>query len=259
MKLSRQLHAAITAAQFLTRVPLPGGMNRPDPDRTLLRSAVVYFPVVGGLVGAFTGAVIWVSLQLWPPVIAVALGLIAEALLTGAFHEDAVADSCDAFGGGLTRDDVLRIMRDSRIGSFGALGLMLASLLRGGCAASVAIPELVMTVAASAAIGRWAILLLMATTPPVSNREGLAKDVGERIGRRELTLGSLLTLPGLLTHAWNAPHRTLLGIVAVLLVSLMWGRYVRWRIGGVTGDCLGCGCHLGQCVFLLVALAGAGR
>ncbi|MFV0496105.1 adenosylcobinamide-GDP ribazoletransferase, partial [Mycobacterium sp.] len=153
MGLSRQFHAAITAVQFLTRVPLPGGMNRPDPDRTLLRAAVVYFPLVGGLVGAFAGGVVWAALHVWPPVVAVALGLMAEALLTGAFHEDAVADCCDAFGGGWTRDDVLRIMKDSRVGSFGALGLMLAVLLRGGCLLSLPTSAVVGAVAASGAVG----------------------------------------------------------------------------------------------------------
>jgi adenosylcobinamide-GDP ribazoletransferase len=259
MGLSRQFHAAITAVQFLTRVPLPGGMNRPDPDRTLLRAAVVYFPLVGGLVGAFTGGVVWAALLVWPPAVAVALGLVAEALLTGAFHEDAVADCCDALGGGWTRDDVLRIMKDSRVGSFGALGLTLAVLLRGGCLLTTPAEEVVATVAASAAVGRWAILLLMAVCPPVPNREGLAKDVGEQIGWRELAVGSLLVLPGAAVFGSVAPLRTGLGVAAVAASTLAWAGYVRRRIGGATGDCLGCGCYLGQCVFLLAATAGSGR
>lgn len=259
MGLSRQFHAAITAAQFLTRVPLPGGMNRPDPDRTLLRAAVVYFPLVGGLVGAFTGGVVWAALLVWPPVVAVALGLVAEALLTGAFHEDAVADCCDGLGGGWTRDDVLRIMKDSRVGSFGALGLTLAVLLRGGCLLSVATGEMLAAVAASAAVGRWACLLLMTTSPPAPDRDGSARGVGERIGWRELAVGSLLALPGVAACGWAAPLRTVLGVAAVAVVSILWAGYIRRRIGGMTGDCLGCGCYLGQCVFLLAATAGGGR
>ncbi len=259
MGLSRQLHAAITAVQFLTRVPLPGGMNRPDPDRTLLRAAVVYFPLVGGLVGTFTGGVVWAALLLWPPVVAVALGLIAEALLTGGFHEDAVADCCDAFGGGWTREDVLRIMKDSRVGSFGALGLTLAVLLRGGCVASLPAGEVIATIAASGAVGRWAILLLMAASPPVANRESLAKDVGERIGWRELAVGTLLAVPGVAACGWAAPLRTGVGVVAAAVVTVVWAEYVRRRLGGVTGDCLGCGCYFGQCAFLLAAVTGYGR
>jgi adenosylcobinamide-GDP ribazoletransferase len=255
MGTSRQLHAAITAVQFLTRLPLPGGMNRVDPDPTLLRAAVVYFPLIGGLIGVITGSVMAASLLFWQPIVAVAMGLIAEALLTGAFHEDAVADCCDAFGGGWTREDVLRIMKDSRVGSFGALGLMLAVLLRGGCMLAIPPGELVATIAASAAVGRWAILLLMATAPPVPNREGLAKDLGEQIRWREWMVGSLLAGLCLAVFAWTAWLRAGLGLLAVAALTFAWARYVRRRIGGVTGDCLGFACYLGQCVFLLAATA----
>jgi adenosylcobinamide-GDP ribazoletransferase len=232
-------------------------MNRPAPDLTLLRAAVVFFPLVGGLVGLFTGSVVWAALLVWPPVVAVTLGLIAEALLTGGFHEDAVADCCDAFGGGWTRDDVLRIMKDSRVGSFGALGLALALLLRGGCLLSLPAGEVVPAVVASAAVGRWAILVLMRAVPPVPHREGLSKDVGERIGWAELVVGSLFTLVALAAFGWAKPLAAVLGVVAVVVVTLAWGWYARRRIGGVTGDVLGAACYLGQCVVLLAATGGA--
>jgi adenosylcobinamide-GDP ribazoletransferase len=257
MSATRHWHAFVTAVQFLTRVPLPGGMNRPDPDLTLLRAAVVYFPLVGGLVGLFTGTVVWASLLLWPPVVAVTLGLIAEAVLTGGFHEDAVADCCDAFGGGWTRDDVLRILKDSRVGSFGALGLALALLLRSGCLLALPADLLVPAVAASAAVGRWAILVLMRAVPPVPHREGLSKDVGERIGRRELVIGSLYTMIASVAFAVQRPVPAVLGMVAVVVVTLAWGWYVRRRIGGVTGDVLGTACYLGQCIILLAACGEA--
>ena len=96
--------------------------------------------------------------RFWPIGLAVVIGLAFEALLTGAFHEDAVADFCDAFGGGWTRDDILRILKDSRVGSFGALGLILAVALRGGAIATLETDRLIAAVTASAALGRWAIL-----------------------------------------------------------------------------------------------------
>src|SRR5690242_12564290 len=95
---SRQAHALLAAVQFLTRVPVPGGMNRPGADRGLLRAAVVYFPLVGGLIGATTGGVAWAAGHVWPPLVAALVALAVEAVLTGAFHEDAVADCCDGFG-----------------------------------------------------------------------------------------------------------------------------------------------------------------
>ena len=159
MTIHRIVHSLATAVQFLTRLPLPGGMSQLGADITLLRSAVSFFPLVGAGIGLATGSVIWLALQVWPPFVAVGLGLVFEAILTGGFHEDAVADSCDAFGGGWTADDVLRIMKDSRIGSFGALGLLLAVGLRATGLASLDPTRVIFTTMASAALGRWAILV----------------------------------------------------------------------------------------------------
>jgi cobalamin synthase len=131
-RLARQGHAAITAVQFLTRLPLPGGMNQPPSDRTLLVDAVAYFPLVGALIGLVTGWLVWAAATVWPIGLAVVLAVAVEAVLTGAFHEDAVADCCDAFGGGWTREQVLHILKDSRVGSFGVLGLGLALAVRVG-------------------------------------------------------------------------------------------------------------------------------
>lgn len=256
MGVSRQLQAVVTAAQFLTRVPLPGGTNRPDPDLSLLRAAVVYFPLVGAAVGLFTGGLVWAAGHLWPVPLAVLLGLAAEARLTGGFHEDAVADCCDAFGGGWTRDDVLRILKDSRVGSFGALGLLLAVLVRAGGLAAVPAGLLVPAAVASAAAGRWAILLMMWRVPPVPHREGLSKDVGQQLGGRELLAGTLLAVPGVGWCLWLDPVRTAAGLAAVAGWAWLWAGWVDRRLGGVTGDCLGCGCYIGQCLVLLAVAAG---
>jgi adenosylcobinamide-GDP ribazoletransferase len=254
--LSRQWHAFVTAVQFLTRIPLPGGMNRTPGDRSLLRAAVIYFPLVGAFIGAWTGLIIGLALSLWPPVLAVVLGLIAEAWLTGAFHEDAVADCADAFGGGWTSDDVMRILKDSRIGSFGALGLILAVLLRGGCLSLLPRDVMIPVAIASASLGRWVILLLMAFVPPIPNRESLAKDVGERIGAKELVLGTIMMAMGISWYAGIMPVRASVGIILACLLAVAWANYVKRRLGGMTGDCLGCGCYLGQCLVLVVATAG---
>jgi adenosylcobinamide-GDP ribazoletransferase len=250
------LNAFLAAVQFLTRVPVPGGLNRSGADPSpLLQEAVVFFPLVGGLIGLVTGAVIWAASHLWPMPLAVLIGLAAEAVLTGAFHEDAVADCCDGFGGGWSREDVLRIMKDSRIGSFGMLGLALALLLRAGCLAAVDRAELLPVVVASSGVGRWAGLLLMAVLPPLVDREGLARDVGSRIKLRDLAAGTVLAAPAVVWYAWLEPIRFGCGLAAVLLGAGAWAWYVRRRLGGTTGDCLGFACYLGQVLVLLAAAA----
>jgi adenosylcobinamide-GDP ribazoletransferase len=247
------LNAFLAAVQFLTRVPVPGGLGT---NPALLQRAVIFFPLVGGLIGLCTGAVIWAASYLWPTPLAVLIGLAAEAVLTGAFHEDAVADFCDAFGGGWTREDILRILKDSRVGSFGALGLSLAVLIRAAGLASVPAEHLVAVAVASAALGRWGMLPVMALLPPVPGRAGLARDVGERLTIGEVLLGGLLALPGVAAWAVADPLGIAGALVALLVFVGVFVAYVRCRLGGVTGDCLGCACYAGQIIVLLAATVG---
>ncbi|OWK41270.1 Cobalamin synthase [Fimbriiglobus ruber] len=249
------MHAFLAAVQFLTRVPVPGGMNRPDADRSLLRAAVVFFPLVGGMIGATTGGLIWIAAHVWPPTVAVVLGLAFEAILTGAFHEDAVADCCDGFGGGWTRADVLRIMTDSRVGAFGSLGLALAVLLRIAGLTAIDLPTMVAVSAAAGALGRWAGVFVMSVVPPLPDHTGLSKDVGARVGPRHVAAAASLTM---LAAAWYAaidPVRFAAAVGCVVMASLVWAYYVRRRLGGITGDCAGFACYLGQLLVLLVAAA----
>jgi adenosylcobinamide-GDP ribazoletransferase len=245
------LHAFLTAFQILTRLPVPGGMNQAGADRSLLRGAVLFFPLVGGLIGLLTGAVVWAASYVWPMPLAVLLGLGMEAILTGAFHEDAVADCCDGFGGGWTREDVLRIMKDSRIGSFGMLGLTLAVLLRAACLIALDRSVLVPVAAAAAGLGRWAGLVVLAAVPPVQDHDGLSRAVGERMRPWQLVAGTVLAAPTVAWYAWLEPIRLGWGVAAVLVGAGGWAWYVRQRLGGTTGDCLGFACYMGQFLVLL--------
>jgi adenosylcobinamide-GDP ribazoletransferase len=233
-------------------------MSRPGADRSVLREAVAFFPLVGGLIGLATGAVIWSAALLWPTPLAVLLGLTFEALLTGALHEDAVADCCDALGA-RTREDMLRIMKDSRIGAYGTLGLTFAVLLRGACLSSLNRTTLLPIAIAAAAVGRWAGVIVMASVSPLADREGLARDVGERIGRWQVLAATALTLPAIAWYAWLDPVRIGCGIIAVLLGTAAWSWYIRRRLGGTTGDCIGFACYLAQIFFLLAAAARPGE
>src|SRR5262249_55247650 len=211
-----------TAVRFLTRLPVPDRFFPPDADpAAVLRASVVYFPLVGSLVGLTTAGVIVGAGLLWPAWLAVPLGLAFEALLTGAFHEDAVADFCDAFGGGRTREDVLRILDDSRVGSFGALGLTLALLLRAGAIMEIPPPLRFPAVVASATLGRWLVLPVVAWLPAVRDRPSLASDVGRRVGLIQVAVGTLLAGPGVVGLAVTSPVR-LLVTLPVLVVALVW-------------------------------------
>jgi adenosylcobinamide-GDP ribazoletransferase len=247
------VRALLTAVQFLTRLPVPGGHAPASPR--VLRAAVRWFPLVGAAVGGITAGLAWAGAQLWPLGLALLVALAFEAWLTGAFHEDAVADFFDAFGGGMTRERTLEILRDSRIGSFGTVALIFALALRFGAAVSLALPTLLAALIAAAALGRWLILPAMALLPPVQGRDGLAKDVGQRIAPWEVGLGLLLAAPGVAWWAWLQPTRALIALGVLAGVLTVFLSVVRRRLGGITGDCLGCLCYLGQLAVLLTAAA----
>ncbi len=259
MSLSRQAGAFLTAVGLLTRVPLPRGMVPPGVGPAPLSDAVAYFPTVGALVGLATGSVIVCASRLWPPGVAVVLGLTFEAVLTGGLHEDAVADFCDAFGGGWTREDILRILKDSRVGSFGALGLGLAVLLRAGATAALPAADLLAATVAAAAWGRWVVLPIMALVSPVSDRPGSARDFGQGIRTREVVLGLLWALAAMLPFIAASPWNAVAAFVASGVFLAWFVSYLRRRLGGVTGDCLGAACYAGQLIVLLAASATMGR
>ncbi|CAA9223101.1 MAG: Cobalamin synthase [uncultured Craurococcus sp.] len=256
--ISDWLRAAATALQFLTRLPIPGGASA-DPARfeADIGRAIILFPLAGTLVGALAAAALWLASMLWPLPLAILLALALEARLTGALHEDAVADLCDGLGGGRTAEEVLRIMKDSRIGAFGLLGLAFALALRAG--GLMALPD-----AASAAIvlvvSGWAARLLMLAAmlaiPPMPGRAGLGGSVASRAGPRSLALALLLTLPVPLLGLWWDARAMLLAAIAAVLFLAWFRRLVLRRLGGSTGDCFGFAAYAGLVLTSLAFAAG---
>lgn len=245
----------LLAVQFLTRIPVPGlSKISAEIAKAGLAKSVIWFPVVGGLVGGITAASLVAFDHIWPRIIAVLLALIIEARLTGGFHEDAVADFCDGFGGGATPQRIHDIMKDSRIGSYGALGMGLAVTLRA--ALLVALPDALIWPAliASASFGRALAVSLMAIVPPLLS-PGLAKDIGARIGMRQWLMASLLTLPFLSPMGVDLPLPLFLAIIATMVFAFWFRRFLIRHLGGVTGDCLGFAVYVGQILILLAATA----
>ncbi|MDX2307612.1 MAG: adenosylcobinamide-GDP ribazoletransferase [Hyphomicrobium sp.] len=236
-----RVRAFLTAVQFLTQLPVPGGATRDlatFPED--IRRGLAYFPLIGALIGLITAVALSLSALVLPFALAVVVALAVEARVTGAFHEDAVADFCDAFGGGWTREDTLRILKDSRIGSFGALGLGLAVALRAiGLMAIGDFWLACMALVVSGALGRLAILAVMALVPPVPAREGLSKDVGQVADWSVFCKGAMLVLPVVLPALFLDWIAILLSFV-MITAFVIWMRalLMRW-LGGVTGDCLG--------------------
>lgn len=230
----RLLHEGKAAVIFLTRVPVR--VDRPVEPGDLAASAP-FFPLAGaglGLVSALAYAAA-AALGLPPPV-AATLAVLALVLLTGALHEDGLADTVDGFGGARDRTRRLEIMRDPRVGSFGVLALVLAVLLRIGALAALAEPVLVLAASIGAgALSRTPLPVLMRLLP-AARQDGLAADVGRPVGPRAV---AAVVIGVLLAGLALGP---LGGLVALVLTAaaaaLIAGLAIR-LIGGLTGDVLG--------------------
>jgi adenosylcobinamide-GDP ribazoletransferase len=227
------LHDCKVALAFLTRLPV--GPARPWRAADLAASAPL-FPLVGALIG-LAGAIAYalaarLGLPPWP---AAGLALATTVWLTGALHEDGLADVADGFGGGRTRDDKLRIMRDSRIGTYGALALVLAVLARAGALAALAEPAAVgAALVAAGAVSRAALPAVMAGLPQ-ARAGGLAAQAGRPHPLRAAAAALIAALLALALLGGAAAVALALGALGALAVALL----ARRQIGGSTGDVLG--------------------
>ena len=223
---------------FLTRLPMPAEL-----PFVPLSEAMRAFPLAGALIGALAGVMLAALASLGLPALAAAgLTLAALAWLTGALHEDGLDDTADGFGGGKDRDGKLAIMRDSHIGSYGVLALILGLLVKGACLAALAQDSwlhLVALLAATGGFSRALIVWLMASTPPARN-DGLAHAAGQPsdfTARSALVIGGLLALV-LLLFSYGLIPALVVGSVGALAAGAMRSLAMR-QIGGHTGDICG--------------------
>ena len=242
-----QLEYFFAALRFFTRLPVPAWVGHSDAQ---LNHATRYFPLIGWIVGLIGVSATWLAAQALPPSIAVILGMAATLLVTGAFHEDGFADSCDGFGGGWDKAQVLAIMKDSRIGSYGAIGISL--LLLGKWNALYELNILMLpALFAGHAISRAAAVTLIRRLEYVRDDGGKSKPLAVGMSRGELAIAWLFGLLPLAFLPWQLAFQ---GTVAVLLVTWLAARYTRRRIGGYTGDVLGATQQLSEFAFYLGVL-----
>lgn len=252
LRMLDELRYLLTALGYFTRVPVPAWVGFAPH---YLHAAARYFPLVGVLVGAVGALVTWAALPWWPPGVAVLLGMAATLLLTGAFHEDGLADCVDAFGGAWQRDDVLRIMHDSRIGAFGAIALVAALLLKWQLLVTIALKGgsavLAATLVAGHAASRAMAVSYLATLDYV-RAEGKAKPVAQRLSPRGLAMVCVI---GAAPLVCLSPGFAVASVAALLALRVVLGRYFVRRLGGYTGDCLGMAQQLAESLIYLLGAA----
>ena len=246
--IGREIGHFFVGIMFLTRLPVPSGLRQ--VEGRLARSAR-YFPLVGVLIGLLTGLVYLITSQGLPPFVCAGLTIVAGLLITGALHEDGLADTCDGLGGGATRERALEIMQDSRIGTYGACGLICSIGIRGLVLSYFDAYSGLIALIVCHAVSR-------AVIPPVlvaghyARSRGLASSVAGGVSRVEAGVAVVLAF----AIAFIAgPVAAIASMAAAFIAGgLMLAILVR-RIGGYTGDGLGAIQQLAE-IAVLITLAG---
>jgi adenosylcobinamide-GDP ribazoletransferase len=235
-----------SAATFLTRVPVGGG----TPSPTDLERSVRWFPVVGAAIGLTVAGAYAAALVLLPhiPAASVAIGL--GMLLTGALHEDGLADTFDALGAG-NRDDALRIMKDPTHGTYGVAAIAVSVVLRVGALGSIDPWAAAAVLPAAHALSRSATVVLMTTMRPAS-ADGLGAAYADRVdrGTAAAAIGAGALVGTATIGAWVAAAAILSGF-AVAATGIAAAR----RFGGITGDVLGAAQQMAEVNLLVLGAA----
>ncbi len=191
---------------------------------------------MGILVGGIGAGVFWGAQLLWPPIIAILAAMAAVARATGAFHEDGLADTFDGFGGGWTTETILSIMKDSRIGTYGVVALVLVLAAKVTALASLDPMSVVWALIAGHVLGRWSSLPLIWQYEYVRDESSTGKPFAATVTPGRLAVGTILAfgVVALVLRGQAVPV-----LIGTLLVTALSGLFFRRQIGGITGDTLG--------------------
>lgn len=232
--IKKELHLFFTALMFYSRIPVPKTTSYSETD---LNRATKYFPLLGIMVGCIVALVYWLAHFIFPNSLAIILSMVAGIFVTGSFHEDGFADVCDGFGGGWTAEDRLRIMKDSRIGTYGTVGLIFILLLKYISIGEFKPDQIPLVLILSHTLSRLMPVLVIRIGKYARNdATSKVKPLGKSITKAEFLIAILIGILPMVLF-WN-PYVLL--VILLPLISTLWlSSYFEKRIGGYTGDCLG--------------------
>ncbi|MHC5201499.1 adenosylcobinamide-GDP ribazoletransferase [Myroides sp. LJL119] len=236
--LKKEITYFLTALMFFTRIPIPFKVAY---SNEIMNQSQKYYPLVGLFVGVFNAVVFYVCHLVLPISVSLVLMIIASVLLTGAFHEDGLGDVCDSFGGGYGKQKILTIMKDSRMGAYGVIGIVLILLLKFESMvflAQVNLKEFLIVLVIAHSASRYLSGLMIHTHSYVTDiDQSKSKPIASKaLPTKTLLVGLVFTL---LPFLFLANPIYLLVLVFAYLGKVYLGWYFNKHIGGYTGDCLG--------------------
>lgn len=231
---NREIPAFRLALQFLTRLPVTTIWS---PEA--MRQSPRWYPAVGIVVGVIAGLAFTLGYWLFTPMLAVLLAIAAGVIATGALHEDGFADACDGLGGLRPKERTLEIMRDSTIGTYGVLGLILMLGAKFMALATLPVSSVVLVLIAGHAASRGSMVWVMASSDYVREK-GAGSAVAGGIDRQALMVALMTTAAALLPLVFVLRLEVILfGVAGLALGHVLMRRWFEPRLGGYTGDCLG--------------------
>ncbi|QTE23213.1 adenosylcobinamide-GDP ribazoletransferase [Polaribacter cellanae] len=246
--MKKQLLYFLTAVLFFTRIPCPKWVNH-SPE--ILNKSSRYFSLVGILVGAISAGIYFLASFVFTTEISLVLAMIASIWTTGAFHEDGFADSCDGFGGGWTKEKILIIMKDSRLGTFGVIGLISILSLKFMALNYLATSKLMMVLIliSGHSISRFIATILLYTHTYVRDIDSSkVKPTTQKMETKSLIISGFF---GVFPLFFFNTYWVFLSLIPLLITYLYLGNFFKKWIGGQTGDCAGALQQVAEVVFYL--------
>jgi adenosylcobinamide-GDP ribazoletransferase len=238
--IQRELQILQASFMFFTKIPF---WSMSEYSEDAFQKASRYFPIIGWIVGASGALVFFGGSLLLPRPLAVLLSMTATILITGALHEDGLADFCDGIGGGWTKEQILTIMKDSYIGIFGAIALMLSLGFKLLCLLALPVAVIPVALISAHSLSRFSSISLLYTHEYArqDDRSSKAHAVVERMNGKTLVFTALTGLLPFVLFSVATGSWLMLGtcFFMVLGIRLSFGYYLSYKIQGYTGDCLG--------------------
>tara|TARA_R110002050_G_scaffold4573_1_gene22057 strand:- start:38854 stop:39615 length:762 start_codon:yes stop_codon:yes gene_type:complete len=248
--MKKEIQIFLTAIMFFTRIPCPKWVDhRPE----FLQKSAKYFSLVGIIIGSIGALVYYGFSFIFSTEISLLLSIVSTIYATGAFHEDGFADMCDAFGGGWTKEKILLIMKDSRLGTYGVSGLILILAVKFLALRETPIPLIPLTIIAGHSVSRFIAATLIYTHPYVRDtNDSKAKPAAKNITLSMVIISAIFGLAPLLFFKTPLIFVTL--IPCYLAKVYLGAKFKKW-IGGQTGDCAGAVQQFSEVIFYLSAIA----
>ncbi|WP_271764645.1 adenosylcobinamide-GDP ribazoletransferase [Aquimarina algiphila] len=248
--MKKEIYIFFTALMFFTRIPCPKWVNH-DPQ--YLRLSSKYFPLIGIIVGSIGALIYYGASFLFSTEISLLLSILATVYATGAFHEDGFADVCDGFGGGWTKEKILLIMKDSRLGTYGTVGLLLILGVKFAALRETNTLYIPLILISGHSLSRFIATTLIFTHPYVRDAEdSKAKPAAKSMTISMLIISSIFGIAPL--FFFKNPWIFLTLIPMYVSKIFLAYKFKKW-IGGQTGDCAGAVQQLSEVVFYLTIIA----